>query len=500
MATFKAVVRNPRKDGLYQVYIRILHNTKPGYINTDKYITKKSLGKNDEIEDAFVIKYCGGLIVDYVDRLNKVDCSRWSVKQVKEYLLNGDSDICFSDYARQHIDRMIDNGQVRNAKNYKLALQHLERFAGTTKVMFGALTSTEINKWILTLEGTRRAKEMYPVCIRQIFRAAVNEYNDYDNNMIRIKTNPWQKVKIPSADRAEKIAISAEDCRSFFSAPLPCSKLIDPLSELGRDVAKMVLCLAGMNTIDLYGLQKTDYHDGIICYKRAKTRRARTDDAYIEMRVEPFIIPLLEKYIADEDDPYLLNFHNRFSTADSFNANVNIGIKQVCKSMGLDKEDYYCVYTFRHTWGTIAQNDCDASIAEVAFAMNHSSGHTITRGYIKINFAPAWELNSKVIDFIFFSTKKSRLGSNNNSTNGQQGADSLFRLSPKMMVYARAYFRGEVLAEVSDIGFSNIDEVISHLASKLPSTLPDRCAVQFRIKNIDTDREMVYERTKGKGF
>lgn len=38
MATFKAVVRTPRKDGFYQVYIRVVHNTKPGYIKTDKVV------------------------------------------------------------------------------------------------------------------------------------------------------------------------------------------------------------------------------------------------------------------------------------------------------------------------------------------------------------------------------------------------------------------------------------------------------------------------------
>lgn len=78
--------------------------------------------------------------------------------------------------------------------------------------------------------------------------------------------------------------------------------------------------------------------------------------------------------------------------------------------------------------------------------------------------------------------------------------DTLFRIAPKYMVYARAYFRGEVLAELSDIDFSNIDEIVVRLAAKLPDTIPDRCAVQFRIRNVDTDREAVYERTKGKGF
>lgn len=104
------------------------------------------------------------------------------------------------------------------------------------------------------------------------------------------------------------------------------------------------------------------------------------------MRVEPFIQPIFDKYLAVEDDPYLFNFHCRYCDSDSFSANVNNGIKKICKDMGMRKEDYYCVYTFRHTWATIAQNDCDANLYEVAFGMNHSHGFNITRGYIKLTF------------------------------------------------------------------------------------------------------------------
>lgn len=497
MATFKPVVRTRRKDGFFQVYIRVVHNSKPGYIRTEKFVTGQMVDKNGNISDPFVNEFCARTILHYADLLNRKDCAKWSVRQVIEYVTKGEDDICFSDYARLHMDRMIDRGQQRNARNYKLALQHMEVFFGTNRIMFGQLTSTQVNRWIATLDQTRRAKEMYPVCMRQVFRAAVSEYNDYDNGVIRIKTNPWSKVKIPQADRSEKIAISPEECRLFFAAPLPQTRMIDPLPELGRDVAKMVLCLAGMNTVDIYELRKENYRNGCICYKRAKTRKTRTDDAYIEMRVEPIIQPLVEKYLAEADDPYLFNFHKRFSSSDSFCANVNAGIKQVCKSMGIAQKNRYCVYTFRHTWGTVAQNDCGASVAEVAFGMNHSHGHTVTRGYIKIDFTPAWKLNAKVIDFIFFSTAKSKQGM---AQSVEEPADKLFRLSPKVMVYARAYFRGEVLAEVSDIGFGNIDAVIDRLALQLPDTIPTGCAVQFRIKNVDADREAVYERTKGKGF
>lgn len=497
MAIFKAVVRRPRKDGFWQVYIRVGVGVKVGYITTDKYVTSKGLGKGNEITDPYVLQYCSSLIIEYNDKLNRKDTSRWTVRQVVEYLRTADTDLCFSEYARLHIDRMIDRGQQRNARNYQLALQHLERFCGTTKVMFDELTSPTVNRWIQTLELTKRAKEMYPVCMRQVFKAAIMEYNDYDNGLIRIKTNPWAKVKIPAADRTEKLAISPELCREFFSAPLPESKLKSPLPELGRDVAKMILCLAGINTIDLYDLRKEDYQDGRICYRRAKTRKIRRDEAYIEMRVEPILLPLFEKYKADENDPYLFNFHSRMTTSDSFNANVNTGLRKVCESMDMPKDEWFSAYTFRHTWGTVAQNDCGATIDEVAFAMNHSNGHAVTRGYIKLDFSPAWELNKKVIDFIFFSTAKSKQGK---AQGVDEPKDEKFRISPKYMVYARAYFRGQVLAEVSDIGFSNIEEVIARLTPMLPATIPERCAVQFRIRNVDTEQEVVYERTKGKGF
>lgn len=497
MATFKPCVQKQRSDGFYPVYIRVTHQRKVGFIKTDKVVSKKGVTASKEIKDTFVSNFCTTLILDYTTRLNSFDTSRWSVKEVIDFLQTGDSDICFSDYARQHIGRLINNGQDRTARNYELALGHMERYFGTTQVMFSQLTSTAMTLWIKSLESTHRAKEMYPVCMRQVFRAAVKEMNDYDNDIIRIKTNPWIKVQIPQSDRTTKRAISAEDCRRFFAAPMPPSKMIDPLPELGHDIAKLVLCLAGMNTIDLYELKKEDYKRGRFCYKRAKTRHSRKDEAYFEMRIEPVILPIIEKYKADDDSPYFFNFHSRYTSADSFCANVNNGIKQICKSLGLPKEKWYSVYTFRHTWATIAQNDCGANIAEVGFAMNHSHGHTVTRGYIKLDFTPAWELNAKVIDFVLFSTKKSKQGMADDIDNP---VDKQFKLSPKRMVYARAYFQGAVIAEVTDIGFSNVDEVMQRLVPKFPSTIPMRSEVTFRIKDVDTDKEGIYVRTKGKGF
>lgn len=493
MATLKICVRNKRKDGFYAVYIRVTHHREIAYIKTDKMVTDKGVSKANEVTDPYVVGLLSAEIIQYMERLNKKDIRNWSVKEVVDFLLTETADINFSEYARSHIERMIDKGQQRNARNYELALQHLERFSGTTNVMFSHLTSLFVGRWIESLSTTKRAKEMYPICMRQVFKAAQLEMNDYDNGIIRIKTNPWVKVKIPKADRPEKLAISPEACREFFYFPLPKSKMAYPLTELGRDVAMMVLCLAGINTVDLFGLKKSDYYDGIIHYQRAKTKKFREDGAYMEMRVPPILVSLFEKYAnEDADSPYLFNFSSRHTTSDSFGANVNGGIRHLCTAMGMDKQTTYSVYTFRHTWGTVAQNDCRASIEEVAFAMNHSSAHKVTRGYIKADFRPAWELNEKVVDFIFFSDKP--------SSEQRKDKEEHFRLSFRYQVHASAFFQGRKVAEFTDVGFNNVDEVIAALVKQLPEDIPARSMVLFKIENQDKGMSAVYERMKGKGF
>lgn len=499
MTTLKAIVRKPRTDGFYSVYIRIVHNRKPGYIKTNKIIDREHITDDGDFTDPVVNEYCSRIIRQYTDRLNRVNPDLWDVNEVVEFLQKVEEEACFSDFARECIKKMTEEGHGRNAKNYILAMNHLERFIGSNQIMFSTLTSTMLNLWIESLSTTSRAKEMYPTCIRQIFKKALIELNDEERCVERIKFNPWPKVQIPKSDNGQKLAISAEACRVFFTRPLPKSKMASPLPEMGRDVALLSLCLAGINTVDLYELKKEDYHAGIICYKRAKTRHSRKDEAYMEMRVEPFIPSTFDKYLStDPNDEYLFVFHGRYKNYDSFNANVNIGIRKICADMRMKKENRYCFYTFRHTWATIAQNDCDANLYEVAFGMNHSHGFNVTRGYVKIDYTPAWELNAKVIDFIFFSDKKSKQG--RKAYDIEEAQDKMFRISKRMMIYGRAYFMGKIVGEVTDIGFDTVDDVMSVLIKQLPTDIPNGCKVLFRLKNCDSQREVVYEKTKGKGF
>ncbi len=68
--------------------------------------------------------------------------------------------------------------------------------------------------------------------------------------------------------------------------------------------------------------------------------------------------------------------------------------------------------------------------------------------------------------------------------------EGLFRISPKMLIRAAAFFQGKCLANFEDIGYSNIDEVTKALVSQFPADIPDRSMVQFKIVNLDNGRSM----------
>lgn len=78
--------------------------------------------------------------------------------------------------------------------------------------------------------------------------------------------------------------------------------MISPVPELGRDVALLSLRIGDINTVDQYELKKKDYNNGIIGYKRAKNRHSRKDEAYMEMKIEPFIQDTFNKYLSKYED------------------------------------------------------------------------------------------------------------------------------------------------------------------------------------------------------
>jgi integrase len=374
------------------VYIRISHKSRTDYIPTFMLVHKSGMRKG-EIVDHTVLANCAIKIKEYVDKLNRVNISRWSVAEIKKYLIGETEGISFTEYADEFIRKMKSEGREKPAQNYRTALNSLKQFMNLEQLMFTDITAGVLREWIDSLSGTARAKNLYPTNISVMFEAGRRKYNDYERNIIHIPWQPFRAVDIPNTDIPQKRAVEAEIIRKIHAQTPKGTR-----EQLALDYMMLSLKLAAINAADLYLVEKNCFHDGKLCYCRKKTASTRRDRAYFEIRVMDDLLPLFEKYRGKQR---LFNFSDSYSSAEIFLMAVNRGLKSLCLKAG-DDIPHITSYWLRHSWATIARNDCGASMEDVAFCLNHASAHRITEDYIKKDFSTVDRVNRKVIDFIFF--------------------------------------------------------------------------------------------------
>ena len=121
---------------------------------------------------------------------------------------------------------------------------------------------------------------------------------------------------------------------------------------------------------------------------------------------------------------------------------------------------------------------------EVDFGLNHSI-NKMAKVYVKIDFTPAWILNEKVIDFIFFTDKESK---------HVEKKDKTFeRISKYNNVRGEAYVMGKKVCSIEDSGFTNVDQVMDKLVTMLPKKVKNT-RVHFKITNVDKNLTQMYQR------
>jgi hypothetical protein len=81
---------------------------------------------------------------------------------------------------------------------------------------------------------------------------------------------------------------------------------VEPSSS--REELQFALRLAGINTVDLYELNKEAFVDGKICCNRTKTKVEQRGKAYMEIKVMEELLPLFAKYEGHKGLPHIIVF------------------------------------------------------------------------------------------------------------------------------------------------------------------------------------------------
>lgn len=401
MATIKEVVlkHHKKEDGTYNIKYRLTHNRKITYINTNYFVGEKQLKKDFTVKDKFLLSVISTDIAKYRMKLLELDnlLIHFDAKQLANRLIQQDENsvIDLIAFAKQYVSELVEQGRKGTAYPILTVANSLCDYFGSQKVEIDRVNSIMLPDYERYLRKERKFKRKnqfgkdvnyvskglsdsglhnHMRDLRTLFNAARARFNDEDRGLIRIRHYPFKKHKVIEAPMTAKRALTVEQIikiKEFESIP-------GSRAELAKEIFLLSFYMCGMNAKDIYDLSLSSVVKSRVNYNRSKTRRRRKDGAFISLNQIPEAVPLLFKYVN--------RLHERYSESSNFNKALNKGLKEIGETIGIPSLTMYCA---RHSFGSIARNECRFSKDDVAFALNHIDHTTRTTDiYIK----PDWRI------------------------------------------------------------------------------------------------------------
>lgn len=396
MATLKAVVDHRKADGTYCVKIRLTHNRKALYIPTMIYVTDRELTKSKKIKDTNVVMTTNKIIdgmrsaILSIENVNLMTCEQLRDAMLKVYNGKDTFKLDFYEYALTQIAKM----KPATALSHMTAINNLKKYKNHLDI------NDITNKFIISFKShlndngvSKNSINLYLTKIQHIINLAKDEFNDDDN--IRVNVRQFKKGVIERNDPSEHRVLTATQIRRIATFTG------DRYENFARDIFILSFCLIGINIVDLYNLKKKDVQNGILTYNRAKTKDRRADKARISIRIEEEAMNIIQRY-TELNGEQLLNFHRRYKSFESMSHSL-MPLYNRFKRYDKSLPSRLTFYHARHSWATIAYNDCGIDMQTIHEALNHASDANmkITDIYVKKDFTRIWEANRKVLDYVF---------------------------------------------------------------------------------------------------
>lgn len=394
MPSFRAVAVSRRKNGEWPIYIRMVHGRKSRLLPTGLVATDGDLhGK--ELRDSLLIDKTDALMKRMRDNCNAYggDITQLGIDVVARIAQRrSDFDRNFFSYADRLIARLKAEGSEGTARAKATAVNSLRAFVGRDVLHYEEMTVRLLSDWKerLRAEGRQMSKN-YVTHVASIYRSACKDLNDEDEGVVRVKNDPFRKVKPDRTPDTRKRALDPYDIVRISEADLKGGSM----ASLARDVFMISFYLIGMNGADLYEARQPI--GGRLEYNRRKTRGRRTDGAFMSIRLEDELAPYIERH-KGTDGVHLFDFSEKFLTANAFVVALSHGMASLRGILGIEG---LTLYSARHSWATYAVNECGVDIYTVDKALcHHNAEHAMTEVYVKKSFADVDKANRRVIDFV----------------------------------------------------------------------------------------------------
>ena len=389
MATLKIEIKSGVGRKTFSVSFLVCQGKSKKRISTGIKVTSSDLSANGKrIKDVNKARLIEKMRRDLQDRLDGLSleltgCDMDASEIVRRITLSREGEVLdFFAFA----EKWLSETTIKGKANYRCMLNSLSSYIGCRRLSFREITYKFLSGFEVFLKDKPRAQSLYIGQMRHLYRIALCEYG---NVLSDTSGDPFLRYRVPRQVQKKGVrALSADEL--FRVATYEGSSVRDVLA---RDCFLLSFCLMGMNTVDMYHCET--YRDGMICYNRAKTKDRRYDGAYIEVAVHERVKALVERY---RGKGKVFSFNNRYRAASTFNQNINVGLKDVGKAVGIEGLQFYQA---RHTFATLSRNMMKFAKSDVDEALNHVGSCDIADVYIKKDFTIINENNMKLLDRIF---------------------------------------------------------------------------------------------------
>jgi len=408
MARLKVCIRKQdsekAKDGTYNIKIRVTHKSKVRYIGTDVNIQEDQIDNGEIINhpssSLYNIKLRNILnlyeqkIIDLGGRIFHMDAQAITTYLRKVDVKGRDSDFYF--LAGKIISDLNKAGRIKYAQSIEYTLSDLKGFSGPS-LLFDEVTPEYLERFgthqRIKKKGVNTTAIHYRN-IRMIYNRAI------DSEKADLSMYPFRRFKIKQAPTPDK-DMDLEDLRKLRDAELKLKA-----QKRARDLFMLSFYMCGINFKDLLYAQKSDIRKGRLNQPRIKTKQP------LSVKIMPEAQEIINRYAGGK---YLLKFievkkkttnRSRKSILHTdILSQVNIKLKDIAKALEIPYK--LSTYYARHTWSSIAFNECGASEEIIGLALGHASPRQITAGYIKKKYDQVDRVNRAVIDLLSSSGEPS---------------------------------------------------------------------------------------------
>lgn len=270
----------------------------------------------------------------------------------------------FLEFMEKRIKFLLSCQRYGTAQNYKRAKSSFEKFLNGKDISFDKITPhliDDYNDWLMQRNLVRNSVSFYMRVLRAVYNSGVRKG-------VGKQQFPFKEV-YTGVDRTRKRFVGKRILEMLMHLPLDDKDL-----ELARDMFMFSIYSRGMTFVDMVFLRKEDMENGLIIYKRRKTKQMlcvkierpirRIISRYEKMYPDsPFIFPIMK-----EKDPEK-SYRIYQKAIGIYNYRLGKLSELIGKGVNLTS------YTSRHTWASMAKG-MHIPVGVISECMGHTSEKT----------------------------------------------------------------------------------------------------------------------------